>query len=70
MYQVVMTELNVLLPVCPLMAKLALLLDVTQASAGYLFAGLCGGMLVVNSKLVVISTRAEEGVWKVWLTNA
>ena len=47
-----------------------MLLDVSQANAGFQYAELCSGMLVVKPKLVLVATTAEDETWKASLTSA
>ena len=49
----------------------SMLLDISHTSAAVLYADLCSGMLVISPKLlVVVCTRAEDGVWKQSLTES
>ena len=47
-----------------------MLLDVSQAKAGFQYAELCSGMLVVKPKLVLVATTAEDETWKASLTSS
>ena len=48
----------------------SMLLDISHTSAAVLYADLCSGMLVISPKLLVVCTRAEDGVWKQSLTES